>query len=73
MHRYQIQLVTTKDIREFVETVSQIDCKVTLCDGNAFRVNAKSILGAMASIEWSTLYCDAEEPIYSKIERFCIT
>lgn len=73
MHRYQIQLVTMKDIVDFVDTVSKIDCKVTLHDGNEFCVNAKSMLGATATVEWNTLFCDSEEPIYSKIERFCIT
>ena len=37
------------------------------------KVNAKSLLGAMATVEWSELYCVASEPIYTSIQKFCIS
>ena len=45
---------------------------VKLADGNGFCVNGKSLLGALATIEWATLYCVSEDDIYFKIEKFCV-
>lgn len=71
MHKYKIELVTMTDIMEFVRQASLSDGVVKLIDDNGFCVNGKSLLGAMASVEWSELYCLSEEDIYERIERFC--
>ena len=71
MHKHKIELVTFQDIREFVEIVTPLQGDIKLVDGRGFCVNAKSILGAAASTEWSELYCVSENDIYGKIQRFC--
>lgn len=72
MYRHKIELVTTNDIMEFVRIASNEVGAVKLIDGNGFCVNGKSLLGAMATVEWKSLYCESENDIYSRIERFCV-
>ena len=72
MYRNKIELVTTSDIMGFVNVASDESGYVRLVDGNGFCVNGKSLLGAMATVEWSSLYCESENDIYSKIQKFCV-
>lgn len=72
MNKYKIELVTTADIQEFVKIAEQSDGDVKLIDGNGFCVNGKSLLGAMAAVEWGSLYCVAENDIYSQIHKYCV-
>ena len=58
------------DIKEFTDICGQRAHAVHLTDGNGFRVSAKSLLGAMAAVEWDELYCESEEDIYMLIEKF---
>lgn len=71
MVRYRIELVTTSDIVEFVNAVTDVKGYVKLMDDEGFCVNGKSLLGAMASVEWKSLYCVSENDIYSRIKKFC--
>lgn len=72
MYRNKIELVTTSDIMEFVRIATEETGDVKLIDGNGFCVNGKSLLGAMATVEWKSLYCESDNDIYSKIEKFCV-
>lgn len=72
MYKHKIELVTTSDIVEFVRIATEETGAVKLMDGNGFCVNGKSLLGAMATVEWKSLYCESENDIYSKIEKFCV-
>ena len=72
MHRHKIELVTTADIVEFVKIATSETGSVKLVDDTGFCVNGKSLLGAMATVEWSSLYCVSENDIYSKISKFCV-
>lgn len=72
MYRNKIELVTTGDIMEFVRIATEEVEDVKLIDGNGFCVNGKSLLSAMATVEWKSLYCESENDIYSKIEKFCV-
>lgn len=72
MYRNKIGLVTTGDIMEFVRIATEETGDVKLIDGNGFCVNGKSLLGAMATVEWKSLYCESDNDIYSKIEKFCV-
>lgn len=72
MYKHKIELVTTSDIVEFVRITSEESGVVKLVDDNGFCVNAKSFLGAMAAVEWGSLYCESENDIYSQIEKFCV-
>lgn len=71
MHKYKIELVTTSDIVTFVNIASAQNGSVKLIDDSGFCVNGKSLLGAMATVEWNSLYCVSDEDIYMKIKQFC--
>lgn len=71
MHKYKIELVTYSDVLEFIKIVKDIEGEIKLIDGNDFCVNGKSLLGALATIEWSSLYCLSENAIYTEIQKFC--
>ena len=57
MYRNKINLVTSADMQEFVRIATAENGEVKLIDGNGFCVNGKSLLGAMATVEWKSLYC----------------
>lgn len=71
-YKHKIELVTGKDIKEFVNIATEESGFVNLIDGNGFCVSGKSLLGAMAAVEWNELYCISENDIYQKIKKFCI-
>ena len=72
MHKIKIRLETYSDVHEFVNIASQIDSNIKLIDGQDYCINAKSILGSLAALEWNELYCVSDEDIYSKIAKFAI-
>lgn len=72
MSKYRIELVTAKDCQDFVSVTSRCTGAVVLESSNGFRINAKSLIGAMASMEWEDLYCVSENDIYNKIERWIV-
>lgn len=72
MFKHKIELVTTADIMEFVRIATEETGAVKLIDGSGFCVNGKSLFGAMATVEWNSLYCESENDIYSVIKKFCV-
>lgn len=72
MHKIKINLITLKDIHKFVNIVSQIQEQVILTDGVGYTVNAKSIVGCIAALEWSNLYVTSKADIYTKISEFAV-
>ena len=72
MYINKINLVTSADMQEFVRIATAENGEVKLIDGNGFCVNGKSLLGAMATVEWKSLYCESENDIYLKIKKFCV-
>ena len=72
MGKVRIELDTLTDIREFVDIVSDpsIEGSIKLTDGSNYTVNARSLLAAMCTVEWSELYCVSDEDIYTKIQKF---
>lgn len=73
MHKHKIELITTSDIVDFVKIATNETGVVKLVDDTGFCVNGKSLLGAMATVEWNSLYCVTEDDIYSKIQRYCVS
>lgn len=61
-----------RDINELVNIASKVNGKVQLVDGSDFRVNAKSLIGALASMEWDNLYIESEQEISGKIQKFIV-
>lgn len=72
MYRNKIELVTSSDIADFVRIASEEQGEVKLIDGTGFCVNGKSLLGALAAVEWNSLYCESENDIFWKIKRYCV-
>lgn len=72
MFKHKIELVTTADIMDFVRIATEESGAVRLIDGNGFCVNGKSLLGAMATVEWKSLYCESENDIYTSIQKYCV-
>lgn len=70
--RNRIRLDTMKDINEFVEIVSGCEGKIVLESSDNLRVNAKSLIGVLASMEFGDIWINSEKDIYKNIERFVI-
>ncbi len=68
--RVRINLDTMSSIQKFVNICSSEKGKIYLTDGNEFTVSARSILGALASLEFEELWCVSENDIYTKIQEF---
>lgn len=71
MVRVKINLDTMADVTEFVKIATQIEEPVFLVHDN-FRVSAKSLLGAIYTMEWDEVWCECATDIYCKIEKFAI-
>ena len=69
--KVKIDLETMSDVTRFVAITTQVGAPVYLTSDN-FRVSAKSLLGALCSMEWDDVWCECEEDIYTKIERFVV-
>ena len=59
------------DISEFVGIANKIKAPISLAGGD-FKVSAKSLLGAIYTMEWQEVWCECSEDIYSKIEKFVV-
>lgn len=68
--KVKVRLDTLSDIKGFVSAVSPIAAEVHLTDGNNLTVSAKSILGAMCTIEWNEVYCTCSKDIYYHIQPY---
>ena len=69
--RVKVELETMNDVTQFVAIATQVAEPVHLV-GNDFRVSAKSLLGALYTMEWDDVWCECERDIYTKIEKFVI-
>ena len=68
--KMKINLDTMKDAMAFVKAVSALEGDITLTDGSGLRVNAKSTLGVIYSLEFSDLWVESDRDIYSHIYQF---
>ena len=57
-------------INAFVSICSVLDCRVDLIDGSGYRVSAQSLMGAIAATDWSEVFVECENDIYSHIWEF---
>ena len=69
--RVKVELDTMNDVAQFVAIATQVDVPVHLV-GHDFRVSAKSLLGALYTMEWEDVWCECEKDIYTKIEKFVV-
>ena len=68
----KINIDTLSKINSFVAICSKLDCKVDLVDGNGYCVSAKSLMGAVATMDWNEVYAESERDIYSDIREFVV-
>ncbi len=68
----KIELVTMKDVTDFINAVSNIDSEVYLTDPrHKFKVSAKSQLAAaLAMAEWDNIFVECEKDIYQTIKKW---
>ena len=62
------------DVQNFVKVTSSFpdEVKVSLEDGEGNRINARSILGAIYSLEWSEIYCNCNKDITTSLLQWII-
>lgn len=65
-----LELVGLADVNKFVGIVTKLSGSIKLTDGKEYSVNGRSLLGALASMEWDELYCESDTDIYTKIKEF---
>lgn len=71
--RNKIYLLGVKDVQDFVRLCEGVDGKIELyCPKTGYRVSAKSLLGGIATLDWSEVWVESEIDIYSRIEKFII-
>ena len=66
----KINIDTLSRINEFVAVCSTFDYKVNLIDGEQHCVSAKSLIGAIATMDWSEVYVECDHDIRSHIDKF---
>ena len=72
MTRTAIRLDTLGDVNEFVEVMSNVKDQVWLADDDGNRVSAKSLLGALYSMEWTHIYCYCNSNITAELMPWMI-
>lgn len=68
----KIRLDKMSDINKFVDVCNALEGKIVLSDGMEYTVNARSVLGAIASLEWNELWVVSENDIYTAIMEWVI-
>lgn len=71
-YKYKINLDTLSQVKNFVDITNMYETEIILTNGNDYKVNAKSLLGTMYSIEWNELYVESNIDIYTAIRQFTI-
>lgn len=70
--KIKINIDTMSKINAFVSICSKLDSRVDLIDGNNYCVSAKSLMGALATMDWSQVFVVCEDDIYSHIKEFVV-
>ena len=68
--KVKINIDTLNKINAFVSICSRLDCNINLIDGRGYCVSAKSLIGAVATMDWSQVFVESDKDIYSYITEF---
>lgn len=68
----KIRLDTGTQAMKFAEIASKSTGYVYITDNNGLRVNGKSVLGALHAMEFSEIWCETEQEMYSAIKEFVV-
>lgn len=72
MFKYKIRLDTLGDIQRFAEKARRHN-NVKLIDSfGDQRINAESVLGCLATIDWKDVWVESADDIYQDIKEFVI-
>lgn len=67
MNRIKVRLDTQSDVIDFVTLANQIPEDVYLLDNSYNKVNGKSLLGCLYSLEFSELFVESESNKLSNV------
>lgn len=70
--KVKINIDTMSKINAFVAICTRLGGKIKLTDGQDYCVNARSLLGILATADWSEVYVESEEDIYQYIQEFVV-
>ncbi len=70
--RVKIRIDTLSDARSISEIANKIEEKVTLEDNTGNVVSAKSLLGAIYTMEFNEIWCCCEKDITSLLSNWII-
>ena len=68
--KFRVYLETLSDVNRFVNIATSLDAKIYLTDSSNFCVNAKSIIGAIYSMEFDGIWLQSDKDVYSKFAEF---
>ena len=69
--RIKIRLDTMSDVNSFVGDMTKSGAQVFLTDKDReFIVSAKSLLGAVYSMEWEEIWCESKDDIYHLVSKY---
>jgi hypothetical protein len=66
----RINIDTLNKIYSFVRICENLGGDIRLVDGNGYCVSAKSLVGAIATMDWSQVIVESEQDIYCHIKDF---
>lgn len=66
----KINIDTLGKINSFVNICARLDGKIDLVDGSGYCVSAKSLVGAIATMDWTQVFVESEKDIYLHIQDF---
>ena len=72
MNRLKIRIDTMSDVSKLVAVATKAKGRVILTDNNDFKVNAKSLLGAIYTMEWSEVYLESDEDLYNALSELVV-
>ena len=73
MSRYKIQLTTFNDAARLAAAAEALDMPIYLTDGAGMKVSAKSVMGAIYSLEFEEIWLESDEDIpFNDFKEFII-
>ena len=73
MSKYKIQMVTARDAARLANIAESFKYPIYLTDGQGMRVNAKSLMGAIYTLEFEEIWLESPEALpFNDFKEFII-
>ena len=72
MNRIKIRIDTMSDVSKLVAVATKAKGRVILTDNTDFKVSGKSLLGAIYTMEWSEVYLESDEDLYTALSDLVV-